>query len=85
MVPYAFLLVMVAAGYFGLPAWVVLLGAAGVVSEGWWTHAQRLHRRPRQLWSKKTTTYFVTGILANLALSAAGYGIGRVARATAGG
>jgi hypothetical protein len=84
MVPYAVVFVMAAAGCLGLPAWVVLLGAAGVVSEGWWTQAQRLHRHPRQLWSKKTTAYFVTGILANLAVSAAGYGIGRAARAAAG-
>ena len=84
MLPYLIIPAMAVAGYLGAPWWVVLLGAAGIVSEGWWLKVQRLRQRPRQPWSTKTTAYFVTGILANIGLSAVSYGIARIVHAMAG-
>jgi hypothetical protein len=75
---------MAAAGYAALPPWVVLLGIAGLADEGWWAKVQQLWRSPRDAWSTKVRAYFVTGVVANLGLSAAAYAAGRALRALLG-
>jgi hypothetical protein len=83
MLTYILLAIMAAAGYAAAPWWVVLLGVAGIASEGWWAKLPWLHR-PGPAWSAKITTYFVSGLLANVGVSALAYGAGRLARAMAG-
>lgn len=82
----AFLIIplMALAGYAAMPAWVVLLGVAGMADEGWWTKVQQLWRNPRAVWSAKVRAYFVTGVMANIGLSAVAYGMGWAARALLG-
>jgi hypothetical protein len=75
---------MAVAGYALLPPWVVLFGVAGMADEGWWAKVQQLWRSPRAAWSTKVRAYFVTGLAANVALSAAAYAAGRVVRALIG-
>lgn len=84
MLAYLILPVMAAAGYTGFPPWVVLLGVAGIASEGWWAKLDRLRQHPDERWSTKVTAYFVTGILTNIGLSAVAYAAGRLARSLAG-
>ena len=81
MVAYILIPGMAIAGYAAAPFWVVLFGVAGIASEGWWIKLRQFYLRPRPSWSAKITTYFVTGILANIGLSALAYGAGRLARA----
>ncbi|MBX9590781.1 MAG: hypothetical protein K2X43_15840 [Hyphomonadaceae bacterium] len=80
MLTYVTLAAMAAAGYLGTPLWVVLLGMAGIASEGWWMKLQRLRQHPDERWSNKVTAYFVTGLVANIGLSAVAYALGRLAR-----
>ena len=80
MLAYGIIAAMAVAGYLAAPAWIVLLGVAGAISEGWW---RKLWPRPNEAlsaWSSKTWTYFVTGILASIGLSAIGYNLGRLTR-----
>jgi hypothetical protein len=84
MLAYVILPAMAIAGYLGAPVWLVLFGVAGIASEGWWAKLQRLRQQPRQPWSTKVVAYFVTGILANLALAALSFAAGRLVRATLG-
>lgn len=81
MLAYVIFPAMAFAGYAGAPLWVVLFGVAGIATEGWWGKLQRLRLQP---WSTKTTAYFVAGIVINFGLSIAGYGVGRIVRATTG-
>jgi hypothetical protein len=55
-----------------------------MADEGWWAKVQQLWRSPRAAWSTKVRAYFVTGLAANVALSAAAYAAGRVVRALIG-
>jgi hypothetical protein len=84
MLAVAVILAMGLAGYAGLPWWSVLPGAAGLTLGGWWMKLQRLHRPPRERWSKKITTYFVTGMVVDVGFAAASFGLGRLARMAAG-
>lgn len=84
MLAYVIIPAMAAAGYAGAPAWIVLLGIAGVASEGWWDKLQRLRQQPRQPWSTKTTAYFISGIVGNLTLSLLAYLAGHILRAAVG-
>ena len=72
------LLIMAIGGYLGAPGWVVLLGAAAVLSEGWGMKLTRLRQQPRVPWSSKTTTYFATGVLAGIGWSAGAFWLGRL-------
>jgi hypothetical protein len=71
-------LIMAIGGYLGAPGWVVLLGAAAVLSEGWGMKLMRLRQPSRVPWSSKTTTYFATGVLAGIGWSAAAFWFGRL-------
>jgi hypothetical protein len=77
------LLIMAIGGYLGAPGWVVLLGAAAVLSEGWGMKLMRLRQQPRVPWSSKTTTYFATGVLAGIGWSAGAFWLGRLVYALA--
>lgn len=84
MLAYVIISAMAVAGYVGAPLWVVLLGVAGIASEGWWSKLQSLRQQPSQRWSTKMKAYFVTGIVGNIVLSAISYGVGRIVRVAAG-
>lgn len=84
MLIYVIILIMGLAGYAGAPVWFVLLGAAGLTLEGWWMKLRLLRQEPRMPWSSKITTYFVTGIVANIAYAALTYGAGRIIRVVQG-
>jgi hypothetical protein len=43
-----------------------------------------LGRQARGPWTSKTTTYFVTGVVADLVLAALSFGAGRIVHALAG-
>jgi hypothetical protein len=59
------------------PGWLVLAGAGCLMLDGWRTW--RLGPRSRIEWTSKTTTYFVTGLVLNLIMTAVSYGVGRIA------
>jgi hypothetical protein len=82
MLTYAVILALGLAGYLGAPGWVVPAGAAGLTLDGW--RLWRLGPRSRIDWTSKTTTYFVTGVVANLVLAALAFGVGRIVRALLG-
>jgi hypothetical protein len=68
------------AGYAGYPSWLVLAGAACLTLDGWWAKLRQLATRPGRVWSSKTATYFVTGVILDIALAALGFVAGRIAR-----
>jgi hypothetical protein len=78
MVPYGVVLGVALAGYMGAPGWAVLPGAACLTLDGW--RLWRLGRQARGPWTSKATTYFVSGIVADLLLAALAFGAGRMAR-----
>jgi hypothetical protein len=79
MVTYAVILALALGGYLDAPGWVVVpAGAAGLTLDGW--RLWRLGPQSRIDWTSKTTTYFVTGVAANLVLAALAFGIGRTVR-----
>lgn len=82
MLTYAILLAMGLAGYMNGPEWLILAGAAGLTLDGW--RPWRLSRQLRTVWTSKTATYFVTGVVADLGLAALSFGGGRVVRAILG-
>ena len=78
LLSYAVLLAMAAAGYADAPAWLVPAAAACLTLDDW--RLWRLARQVRTSWSSKTTTYLVTGAIADLALAALAFGAGRILR-----
>jgi hypothetical protein len=78
MVTYAVLLALAAAGYANAPAWLVPAAAACLTLDDW--QLWRLGRQVRASWSSKTVTYLVTGVIADLGLTAIAFGAGRVLR-----
>ncbi|HWE21762.1 MAG TPA: hypothetical protein VG758_32070 [Hyphomicrobiaceae bacterium] len=82
MIAYGVVLAMALAGYMGAPGWAVLPGAACLTLDGW--RPWRLGRQARGPWTSKTTTYFVTGVVADLVLAALSFGAGRIVHALAG-
>ncbi len=71
--------IVVAAGLAGFgrwPAWLVLLAAVGLTLLGWWDKLLPRGEEPREPWSTKAITYFVTGIVQNLLFSALAYAAG---------
>ena len=82
MLSYAILLAMSLAGYTNGPGWLILAGAAGLTLGSW--RPWRLSRQSRTVWTSKTATYFVTGVLVDLGLAAFSFGAGRVVRAILG-
>jgi hypothetical protein len=80
MLSYAAILAMGLAGYTGAPWWLVLPGAACLTLDSWGSRLWPLGRPPRVLWSSKTTTYFVTGLIVDISLAALGFAAGRIAR-----
>jgi hypothetical protein len=78
MATYAVLLALGATGYANAPAWLVLAAAATLTLNDW--RLWRLGRQTRAAWSSKTTTYLVTGFLADLVLAALAFGAGRIMR-----
>jgi hypothetical protein len=81
MIALAILALVGLAGYAGSPVWLVPLAAAAMTLEGWWDKLLALVRQPRQPWSTKVTTYFVTGIIRDLLFAALAYALGTWARA----
>jgi hypothetical protein len=82
MVAYATIVVLPLAGYFNAPDWLVLAGAAVLTLDGWGLRG--LPPRSRMHWTSKITTYFVTGLVANLILAALAFAAGRALRALLG-
>jgi hypothetical protein len=81
MFTYAVILALGLAGYWGGRWWLVLAGAAALTLGAWWTKLLKLTREPRVAWSSKTTTYFVTGVVLDIALATVSFGAGRIVRA----
>jgi hypothetical protein len=77
-VPYAFILALALAGYLDAPAWLALLGAAGLTLADWGLRG--LPPSARMAWTSKIITYFATGVVANLILAALAFAAGRVMR-----
>jgi hypothetical protein len=77
---YAIILVLGLAGYWGAPWWLVPAGAAALTLGAWWTKLVQPGRQPRPAWSSKTTTYFVTGVVLDIALATLAFGAGRIVR-----
>ncbi|MBO0765540.1 MAG: hypothetical protein J2P50_13260 [Hyphomicrobiaceae bacterium] len=75
---YAVILALGLAGYLGAPGWVVPVGAAGLTLDRW--RLWRLGPQSRIDWTSKTTTYLVTGVVANLVLATLVFAIGRAMR-----
>lgn len=78
MLSYAVMLALALAGYLRAPGWLVLAGAACLTLDGW--RLWRLRPRSGIDWTSKTTTYFVTGVVANLVLALLPFGVGRIVR-----
>jgi hypothetical protein len=78
MLAYVVILALALAGYLHAPGWVVLAGAACLTLDGW--RLWRLGPQSRIDWTSKTTTYFVTGVAANLILAVLAFGGGRMVR-----
>jgi hypothetical protein len=84
MIVSTVVLALALAGYMGVAAWMVLAGAACLTLDSWkpwragrhWSH----WGRPPGAWTSKTTTYLVTGVLADLGLAALAFGAGRIVR-----
>jgi hypothetical protein len=80
MVALGIVLLVALAGYAGMPPWLVPLAAAGLTLEGWWDKLLALRQRPREPWSSKVITYFVTGIVRDLCFAALAYAAGSALR-----
>lgn len=78
MVTYAVILAACVAGYMQAPGWLVLAGAGCLMLDSW--RAWRPGPRSRIEWTSKTTTYFVTGLVLDLTMTAVSFGVGRMAR-----
>ncbi len=75
---YAFILATGAAGYLQGPGWLVLMGATGLTLADWGLRG--VPPRSRMIWTSKSTTYFVAGVVANLILAALAYAAGLATR-----
>jgi hypothetical protein len=80
----AVILAMGLAGYAGFPWWLVPVGAIALTLGPWWVKLLRMAREPHAAWSSKATTYFVTGVILDIALAALAFGAGRLVRAVLG-
>jgi hypothetical protein len=80
MLNYAVIVAMWLAGYAGFPWWLVLAGAGTLTLGAWWRKVLQLSREPRARWTSKATTYFVTGVVLDIALAALCFGAGRLVR-----
>jgi threonine/homoserine/homoserine lactone efflux protein len=78
MLTYAIILALALAGYLQAPGWLVLAGAGCLTLDGW--RMWRLGPQSRIDWTSKTTTYFITGVAANLILATLAFGGGRMLR-----
>jgi len=74
------MLLAAAAGWAGAPWWFPLLAGAALSIEGWWARLNITGRHRGLTWSNKITTYFITGVLSNICLAAASYGLGWLLR-----
>jgi hypothetical protein len=77
-VAYAAVLAAGAAGYANAPVWLVPAAAACLTLADW--RPWRLVRQARAPWTSKTISYFVAGIIADLAIATLAFGAGRMAR-----
>ena len=84
MLTYAVTLAMGLAGYAGFPWWLVPAGAAALTLGAWWAKLLQMAREPLAAWTSKATTYFVTGVVLDIALAALCFGAGRLVRAVLG-
>jgi hypothetical protein len=75
---YALMLALALAGYANATAWLIPAGAACLTLDGW--RPWRLGPHSRIAWTSKTTTYFVTGVIADLVLAALAFAAGRIVR-----
>jgi hypothetical protein len=78
MLTYAIILAVALAGYLNAPALLVPAAAACLTLDSW--KPWRPDRRTRIEWTSKTTTYFVTGIVADLGVTSVAFGAGRIVR-----
>ena len=84
MLTYAVIVALGLAGYAGYPWWLVLAGAGILTLGAWWRKLLQLGREPHAAWTSKATTYFVTGVVLDIALAALCFGAGRLVRAVLG-
>jgi hypothetical protein len=80
MLTFGVLAVLGLAGYSGWPWWMVVPGVGFLTLQSWWVHLLRLGEPDHGSWSKKITAYFVTGILADLVMTATAFSVGRILR-----
>ena len=80
MLTFGVLAVLGLASYSGWPWWMVAPGVGCLTLQSWWIHLLRLGEPDHGAWSKKITAYFVTGILADLVMAVAAFGVGRSLR-----
>lgn len=84
MLAYAVIAALCLAGYAGYPWWLILAGAGILTLRAWWRKLLQLRHELRAAWSSKATTYFVTGVVLDIALAALCFGAGRLVRAVLG-
>lgn len=60
-------LVVLVAGFTSAPGWLIVLAAVALTVQGWVAKLHLLQAEPRVPLTSKMITYFVTGVLANLA------------------
>ena len=80
MIALGIILLIGLAGYAGLPAWLVLLAATGLTLRDWGAKLLLLLQQPREPWSAKVTTYFITGVIRDLCFAALAYTAGSAVR-----
>jgi hypothetical protein len=78
MLEFLIIVIVAIGGYAGAPWWLVLVGAAGLTIEGWAMKLMLLRQHPKVRLSSKMTTYFVTGVLANVGFASLSYIFGQL-------
>jgi hypothetical protein len=68
MIALGIILLIGLAGYAGLPAWLVLLAAAGLTLQDWWAKLLLLLQQPGEVWRAKVDP--VTGVIRDLCFTA---------------
>jgi hypothetical protein len=80
MLAFGVLAALGLAGYAGWSWWMAVPAAGLLTLQSWWVPLWRLGEPDQYPWSKKITAYFVTGVVADLVMAVAAFGLGRVLR-----
>jgi hypothetical protein len=80
MLAFGVLAILGLAGYAGWSWWMALPAAGLLTLYSWWVPLWRLGEPEHDLWSKKITAFFVTGVVADLVMAVAAFGAGRTLR-----